>query len=226
MNLDQNTIVGLIAAGLAYVIYVKKKRDDKTNAAKIILVEISGAEDELKTLKQNLADNDSSELGSKMILSSNSWNKYKHLFIKDFTDKQWRSISEFYDNCEIINASIAFNNEGFGKNAEAIRAARYQAAGKFVSDALLEAQNGAFNITQPDGTIVTDPDSENKIKEYIELRQSAFNELLQGSLNKTGTHYLPLKPLNDVEKLLKYMETRLLDGDIGIRLRKIANRRI
>lgn len=226
MEIDQNTIVGIVAAFVAYLIYLKKKRDDKTNAAKIINVEISGAEDELKTLKQRLADNGSSDLGSKMVLSSNSWSKYKHLFIKDFTDKQWRSIGEFYENCETINDAIAFNNEGFGKNAEAIRAARYQAAGKFVSDAILEVQNGTFTVTQPDGTTVVDPESEKKVKEYIELRQSAFNELLQESLNKTGTHYIPLKPLNDVENLLKYMECKVLDGDMGIRLRKIANRKI
>lgn len=226
MDIDQNTIVGILAAAFAYVLYVKKKRDDKTDAAKIIDVELSGAEDELKTLKQSLADNNSSDLGSKMILSTNSWSKYKHLFIKDFTDKQWRSIGEFYENCETINEAITFNNEGFGKNAEAIRAARYQAAGKFVSDAILEVQNGSFSITQSDGTVVVDPESEKKVKEYIELRQSAFNELLQEALNKTGTHYLPLKPLNDVEKLLKYMDCRILDGDVGIRLRKIANRKI
>ncbi|MDB5185570.1 MAG: hypothetical protein JWL85_93 [Candidatus Saccharibacteria bacterium] len=226
MNIDQNTIVGILAAAFAYGLYVKKKRDDKTDAAKIIDVELSGAEDELKTLKQSLADNNSSDLGSKMILSTNSWSKYKHLFIKDFTDKQWRSIGEFYENCETINEAITFNNEGFGKNAEAIRAARYQAAGKFVSDAILEVQNGSFSITQSDGTVVVDPESEKKVKEYIELRQSAFNELLQEALNKTGTHYLPLKPLNDVEKLLKYMDCRILDGDVGIRLRKIANRKI
>lgn len=217
--------VALFVGLFVFVVYILSKRDKKKNAAKIINTEISGAEDKLKELKEKFAKSDGKAIGESLILSSNSWSRYKHLFISDFTDKQWRKISEFYDNCELLNNAVRENNSFFGQNSQAIRAARYEAAASFVSKAVGEVESGKFNKILPDGTQVISDDAAAQVRIQVESELKAFNEILEESLNATNTHYNPMKPISDADRVLKYMDTEVLDGEIGIKLRKITTRK-
>lgn len=213
-------LVGLFA----FIIYIWRKRDAKKNAAKIIDVEISGAEDRLKSLRFRFAESDGKDIGNSAIISSNSWQKYKHLFINDFTAKQWRKISEFYDNCELLNNAIRENDSFFGQNSQAIRTSRYTAAASFVSKAIEDIEEGKFSVEQSDGSRSLATSAATDVKNLIENKMRAFNQILEDSLNATNAHYNPMKPINDTDRILKYMDVEILDGDIGIRLRKISNR--
>lgn len=208
-----------------FILYIWQKRDRKKSAAKVVEVEISGAEDRLKELKVKFAESGGEEIGNALIMPSNSWNQYKHLFIRDFTPKQWQKISEFYDNCELLNKAVRENDSFFGQNSQAIRSARYNAAASFVSEALKAVQAGEFSVTQTDGNLVLSETAETDIKNLVQNKMRAFNQVLEESLNATNAHYNPRKPMNDTDRILKYMGTEVLDGDIGIRLRKISDRK-
>ena len=217
--------VTLIVGLFVFILYIWQKRDSKKNAAKIIEVEISGAEDKLKELKVKFAESSGNEIVNSLILSSNSWTKYKHLFINNFTAKQWRKISEFYDNCELLNEAVREKDSFFGQNSQAIRTARYNAAASFVTKAINDVAEGKLNITHPDGTSTLSSNAEVEVKSEVENKMRAFNQILEESLNATNAHYNPMKPINDTDRVLKYMNTEILDGDIGIRLRQISTRR-
>lgn len=215
------------AVGLfVFIVYIWQKADAKRTAARIINVEISGAEDRLKALKVKFSDSGGTDIGKDFVLSTNSWSNYRHLFIKDLTDKQWRKLGDFYDDSEVLNEAIKENDSFFGYNSQAIRTARYDAAASFVTKAINDVEAGKFSITQLDGTQIVSPTAEQEIKNRINLELSAFNQILEESLNSANVHYNPKKPINDTDRTLKHIDTGLSDSDIGIKLRKIADRKI
>lgn len=225
ITLSQAAITFLVGLFI-FILYLWQKIDKKRIAARIILVEISGAEDRIKALKVKFSDSDGSDIGQDLILATSSWSSYRHLFINDLTDKQWRKIGDFYDDCETLNEAIKENNSFFGQNSQSIRAARYEAAASFVTKAINDVEAGAFSVTQPDGSQIVSPSAEQDIKNRINLELSAFNQILEESLNSANVHYNPRKPINDTERTLKYIDSNLSDSDIGIKLRKVADKKL
>ncbi len=225
ITLSQAAITFLVGL-FVFILYLWQKIDRKRIAARIVLVEISGAEDRVKALKVKFSDSDGSDIGQDLILSTNSWSSYRHLFINDLTDKQWRKVGDFYDDCETLNEAIRENNSFFGQNSQAIRTARYEAAASFVAKAINDVESGVFSTTQPDGTQVVSSSAEQDIKSRINLELNAFNQVLEDSLNTANVHYNPRKPINDTERTLKYVDSNLSDSDIGIKLRRIADKKI
>lgn len=219
-------VITFLVGVFIFVLYIWQKTDAKRTAARIIAVEISGAEDRIKALKVKFSDSEGSDIGRDLVLSTNSWSAYRHLFIKDLTDKQWRKVGDFYDDCEVLNEAVKENNSFFGYNSQAIRSARYEAASAFVTKAINDIEAGQFSITQPDGTQVIAPTAEQEIKNRINLELSAFNQILEESLNNANVHYNPKKPINDTDRTLKYIDTGLSDSDVGIKLRRVADRKI
>ena len=225
MEVYIQAFITAIAGLIALDVYLRQKGDRKKDAARILSVEIAGAEDRIKALKIKLSESDGADIGKDLVLSSDSWSQYRHLFIKDFTDKQWRKINDFYEDCASLNDAIRENNSFFGQNTQAIRAARYSAAASFVTNAIIEVKEGKFSIQNPDGSVVVSPEAADTVRERARLQIQAFNELLQESLNNAHAHYSPKKPLDDTERTLKYIDSSLSDSDIGIKFRKIANKR-
>jgi hypothetical protein len=219
-------LVTFVAGLVALDVYVRQKIDRKKDAARVLAVEIAGAEDRIKALKIKVGDSGGTDIGKDMVLSSDSWAQYRHLFIKDFTDKQWRKINDFYEECASLNDAIKENNSYFGQNSQAMRAARYSAAASFITSAIIDVEAGKFNIEQPDGTLAISSTAEADVKKRVNLEIGAFNEILQETVNVANVHYNPMKPVNDTERTLKFIETNLSDSDIGIKLRKIANKKV
>lgn len=135
-------------------------------------------------------------------------------------------MGDFYDDCEVLNEAVKENNSFFGYNSQAIRTARYEAAAAFVTKAINDIEAGHFSVTQPDGTQVIAPTAEQEMKNRINLELSAFNQVLEESLNSANVHYNPKKPINDTDRTLKYIDTGLSDSDVGIKLRRISDRKI
>ncbi|PIP33184.1 hypothetical protein COV53_01410 [Candidatus Gottesmanbacteria bacterium CG11_big_fil_rev_8_21_14_0_20_37_11] len=92
-----------ILTGLvAYFIFLRQKHDEKLKVARIILVEINDCENLLDNLKVNGIN----LTNIRQILPVNSWNKYKHLFAKDFDARELKLIDNFYQECSLLNQEL------------------------------------------------------------------------------------------------------------------------
>lgn len=92
----------ILTAIAAYLIFLQQRRDEKTKAARIILVEISDCEDLLDAIRTNGIDFSN----IRQLAISNSWFKYKHLFANDLDARQLKLIDNFYKECELINNEL------------------------------------------------------------------------------------------------------------------------
>ena len=225
MDNNAQAIATLVAGMVALEVYSRSKFDEKKNAARMIYAEMTGAEDRVKSLKIRFKDSGGKDIGRDIVLSSDSWSKYRHLFIKDFTDKQWRKINDFYEDCESLNGAVRENNSFFGYNSQAIRNARYSAAASFITKAINEVEEGKFTVLKPDGTSEVSVDQEAALNTRIKLELTAFNEILENSTNSENVHYNPLKPINDTQRTLELIDLGISDDAIGIAIRKTSERK-
>ena len=94
--------IATILAGLgAIMAYWMHKRDEKNNAAKIILSEIRNAEQQILKIKNDGVVSDYSS-----VLSFNSWQKYAHLFVKILDRDELDLINNFYIACVLSEREI------------------------------------------------------------------------------------------------------------------------
>jgi len=112
----------LLATGvLAFSTYFLQKRYEVKDAATILLNEIRIAESTISNIRST--DN-VTELS--IILSSNSWNKYSHLFARRLDQDELHQISEFYKKCELAENHRRFwldvQNEGIKAKARHMQA--------------------------------------------------------------------------------------------------------
>lgn len=90
-----NSVVTLLVGGIALIVYWLTKRNEKRNAATIILMDVRHAEQVvLSILEKGAVDT-----FLKNIITENNWNKYKHLFASDFSQDDFSSFNRFFDSC-------------------------------------------------------------------------------------------------------------------------------
>lgn len=97
-----NSLVTFVVGLVAFVVYWLKKREEKRNAATIIVMDIRHAEQVvLSILEKGKVDN-----YLKNILSENNWAKYKHLFASCLSSDDFGAFNRFFDSCvEISDAT-------------------------------------------------------------------------------------------------------------------------
>src|SRR5581483_6948437 len=123
---NSNFFVALITflSVLAIIfVYKKQKKDEKEKAARIILSEIADAEDVLTGAKTNGLN----LVNVNQIIKNDSWNKYKHLFAKDLTERELKLIDNFYTQTDLINLELkqAYNLPDFWREKAQIVAAQH-----------------------------------------------------------------------------------------------------
>lgn len=91
-------IVGLSAFG----VYFWQKHDDKRTAATLLKSQINSIEKNISVLKEDHRLGNTSVYHAKKILNDNSWEKYKHLFVKILDQSEVDIIQKFFDNAEQI----------------------------------------------------------------------------------------------------------------------------
>lgn len=96
-----NSIVTFVVGLAAYVVYWQTKRNEKKNAATIVIMDIRHAEQVvLSILEKGMIDK-----SIKNILYENNWDKYKHLFASHFSYDDFAAFNRFFDSCvEIADA--------------------------------------------------------------------------------------------------------------------------
>lgn len=99
-------LVILVVGFFAFVIYIITRRQEKQNAARIILMEIRNAE------KSFSAVNDFNSINETLtILPTNSWSNYNHFFVKAFDQDELSLVNDFYAKGQIAeNERKVLNN--------------------------------------------------------------------------------------------------------------------
>ena len=115
-------MVGLVAI----IIYKIQKRDEKKNAAILIVTQIDDLKDKISQIVELTTNNQLNAAGiyeTLDILEENQWNKYKHLFVGSIDIKSLKIINDFYEGVSLIREQLVlskklqqqafFNNQQF-----------------------------------------------------------------------------------------------------------------
>jgi hypothetical protein len=202
-------VVTLVVGFVALLIYQKQKRDHKKDAANILIIEIEGAERQLQTLKEGGAPKTLKE--GQYLMPSSSWSKYRHLFARDFTSREWDILTNFYNRCQEFDDAVRYNSTFFRPAGEAYRTS--------INRVLAEA---AIEIAK-DSEKDPEEDSQKKLdaadKKYLDRIARAIKLYMEP---KNLYTYDPQKPINDAVTALGSMESTISTSTIGVKLRKIA----
>ncbi|NTW30856.1 MAG: hypothetical protein HGA33_06245 [Candidatus Moranbacteria bacterium] len=195
-------IVGLVAWSTYYI----RQRDNKRDAANIILLELQNAERQIKRISERIKDDVLKE--NVYVMQTESWNRYKYLFVRDFDRDEWDSISDYYQRCLLIDSSISHQSSLFQKNEEQLRI-NIQ---KDFADRMKE--------------VVEEKDAEKKQSLLSIKREEAEEFLNQMIKNNDRTCYSPKKPINDVKQNLENWNMSILMTSIGVKLKRLARNKL
>lgn len=101
--LNSNIFIGIatiLTGAAAILIFYIQKWNQKRDAALIILMEIRGAEEAIREIK-NVG-----KIEGITILSTNSWVKFNHLFVQDFDRDELDLINNFYKGCLLAEEEL------------------------------------------------------------------------------------------------------------------------
>ncbi|KKR07912.1 MAG: hypothetical protein UT32_C0005G0011 [Parcubacteria group bacterium GW2011_GWC2_39_14] len=112
MNIDWGQIINgsvtLVVGATAFVVYFLKKRDDRKNAASIIVSDLRRASKLIEELQKKKEINIESENVPLIIVDS--WNNYKHLFIKKLDVDEFNEIDGYFGSCKTFDIFLSKNN--------------------------------------------------------------------------------------------------------------------
>lgn len=91
-------IVTLAVGAFVFIVYLSEKKDNKSNAAKLILQEIRYAEAKVRNYRVH-----HSYTFTEKILPTNNWNDNISLFVKDLKETELDLISKFYSNAAYLD---------------------------------------------------------------------------------------------------------------------------
>ena len=193
-----------IAAGfLAFLLYFRKIKDTKKDAANILILEIQNAERQLKVLKEKLTK-DKTLSDDVFLMPTASWDKYQYLFVRDLDRDEWDTIVSFYDRCNLIDQAIISNNSYFQKNEEQIRVNLQRITSDYIKEIIDLEKNDKFA---------------DRKKAIIDKAVNFQNEYLS---HPEITIYNPQKPVNDAVLYLENLPMYLSQTSIGNKLKKMA----
>lgn len=203
------SVVTLIVGFVAFFIYKKQKRDLKKDAANILIIEIEGAERQLQTLKE--AGTPKTLKEGMFLMPSSSWSKYRHLFARDFTNREWDILTNFYNRCHGFDDAVKYNGSFFRQDVEAYRTS----INRVLAQASLDVVYEMDKDTEKDEA----KKFENANTKYLERISKAIKLYMEP---QNLYAYDPQKPLNNAVAALGSLESTISTGTIGVKLRKIA----
>lgn len=215
------TLIALIAAIGAFLIYFIRRRDSKNDAANIILLELKNAERNLEDARKvyegaRSKNPNAVEFPEKLrLMSTESWTKYKYLFVRDFSPEQWEEVSNFYENCRNFDDALELKDASFKLNSAEIRANIQHNVGiysKELADALKP---------NPDNDQKIDKINQNIIQEFIVKKNAAVD----ANIRKLVEIYDPDKLFNDTAYYYSLLPRSIINTPTGDKLKKLATRR-
>ncbi len=198
------TFVTLFVGLIAYIVYIRQKKDHKRDSATSLLLEIQHAERSIERAKDHVR---SGNLDVDLeILQVNSWPTHKHLFSRDFDKDEWDAITSFYNKAQLLDNAIRYNGLGFASDIEHIRANKQ----RILADITKETLDA---MGSPEST------STESVLQYYNTRTELFDKLY---MEKQSQYmYSPNKPINDAKKYLEDL-IQLSTTSVGTKLKKIT----
>lgn len=108
--LNSGFFIALVTFGVglfAIYLYKKQQKDNKRNAARLIIQEIRYAEQQIRNAKMLTASVETNYYMALKLLPTNSWHKNIHLFVEDLKEEnQIDLISQFYSQAAYLDSVI------------------------------------------------------------------------------------------------------------------------
>lgn len=100
-------LVTVIVGSIAIYLYKKQQRDNKRNAARLIIQEIRYAEQQIRNAKRLAPSVETNYYMALKLLPTNSWHKNIHLFVEDLKEENLIDlISQFYSQAAYLDSVI------------------------------------------------------------------------------------------------------------------------
>lgn len=198
------SLITFIAGVVALVVYFKQRNDKKRDVANALLSEIRSAERAIEKVRDYVRDTDRSDANIK-VLDHNSWAEYKYMFSGDLDEDQWKEISEFYSNAELLDDVIRQSNAVFEDNAEKIRSNMQRVLADLIE---------LSTVSNEDNDVV-------RVK-LLNQRIDFFDRMY--NLKKNDFTYTPIKYLNDTKRVLDDLHAVSITS-AGDRIKRLAVRK-
>jgi hypothetical protein len=198
------SLITFIAGVVAFVVYFKQRNDKKRDVANALLSEIRSAERAIEKVRDYVRDTDRSDANIK-VLDHNSWAEYKYMFSGDLDEDQWKEISEFYSNAELLDDIIRQSNAVFEDNAEKIRSNMQRVLADLIE---------LSTVSNEDDDVV-------RVK-LLNQRIDFFDRMYD--LKKNDFTYTPVKYVNDTKRVLDDLHAVSITS-AGDRVKKLAVRK-
>lgn len=215
------SVIAILAASAAFIIYSMNKRDQKKDAINIILLEIRNAENNLDEARKEyvagkIENQNLIRFPEKLrLMSTESWNKYKYLFVRDLSNQQWKEVSKFYEYCRAYDDAIEIRDSAFLQNASEIRANIQKIVSHYAQE-LVESLT--INLNNDN-----EVDEKNRlVLTSIQDKKSTAVKAITSSLVES---YIPDKPYNDAAYFYNLLPISLLNTTTGERIKQLADRR-
>lgn len=217
------TLVAILAATGAFLIYFLRRRDNKRDSANIIVLEIKNAERNLaearKTYEEAKAKNGAEAIAfpeKLRLMSTESWTKYKYLFVRDFTPEQWDELSQFYENCKNFDEAVELKESSFKGDVIEIRASINRIVGDYAKEF---ADKVKLNPSE-------DPDIERSNQQIMEEHIERKNIAVEAILRKLVESYSPDKHYNEAAYYYNLLPRSIINTPTGQRLLELSNKKI
>lgn len=215
------SIIAIITALGVFIIYSLRRRDYKKDAANIILLEIKNAERNLEEARKSFEAGKTQNTKAitfpekLRLMPTESWTKYKYLFVRDLQSEQWDEVSKFYDNCKNFDESVELKDGSFNHNAAEIRVNIH----RIVADYAIELANRLDANVTDDLTIEKNNQA---ILEEIKVKKNAAVNAVISTLVEI---YGPDKPFNDAAYFFSLLPRSIINTPTGEHLKSLADRR-
>ena len=203
----------LVVGFTAYFVYKKQKRDEKKDAATILLAEIKSSTAILPGLIARFKKNKVLEEGL-VLLPSESWSKYKYLFVNDLKAEEWSAVDNYYEKCLAYDAALIEKQSYFTQNTGQIWVSIHKNYSAMLQEYF--KQNPDLEVRQEERGNIVDIDLE------IAQRISAYTDTYIANANALAG-YDPIKPTNDAERALEGINHELLLSSVGSSLERLAS---
>lgn len=216
------TLIAIIAALGAFLIYFMRRRDAKKDAANIILLELKNAERNLEQARKSyeegkIKNSMAIQFPEKLrLMSTESWTKYKYLFVRDFEPEQWDEVGKFYENCKYFDEAVELKDSSFNLNETEIRANIHRIVGDYAKELADKT------LTNPDQDPEIEKQNEQLLEEYKQKKGRAVDAVLTHLIESYG----PDKHFNDAAYYFNLLPQSITNTPTGQRLKKLARRSV
>lgn len=208
-------IITLIVGLFGFALYILRNSDAKRRTARIIMLEITNAEAQLRDARNRLEESEKS--GAKKlpehlyVMPLDTWTGSRHLFVNDFKTSEWEAINEFYSKCRLFDEAIEYNDQRFSKDEQQIRENVHRAT----YDMALQAFKSIDGNTTDDEKI--------NLRRTLLMRRNEMATFLTAGQNLWI--YTPTKELRDVEYIISSINYNISTSSVGTKMTKLAKRR-